>query len=340
MAKPLRMGVVYDCRNPPESGMRTPDLYAAILEQATRLDSLGLDLIWFTEHHFVDDGYLPSWIPAAAAMAARTRHVRFSCDVCLLPFNHPIRLAEDLAVLDNLSGGRVEIGIGLGYAVHEFRGFGLPVSRRLSYTDEGLEVLTRAFTGERFSFRGKRYDFTDVRITPGYVQPGGPPLWVAALAEAGALRAARFGANLLPQGPRARALDPWRAALSEAGRDPADYRVGIIRSCLVTDDAERDFAPIRVAERRRMALYNRFRAESGGHGGVAGITAEQRIPQGWIVGTLDECIARMAAFIREYGLTDIVTWAVPPGLRPEQMDPHLERYATELVPRLKAMFPG
>jgi len=230
----------------------------------------------------------------------------------------------------------VEIGVGLGYAVHEFRGFGLPVSHRLSYTDEGLEVLTRAFTGECFSFRGKRYDFTDVRITPGYVQPGGPPLWVAALAEAGARRAARSGANLLPQGPRGRTLDPWHAELRKNGRDPADYRVGIIRSCLVTDDAERDFAPIRAAERRRMALYNRFRAESGGHGGVAGITEEQRIPQGYIVGTLDECVARMVGFIREYSLTDVVTWAVPPGLRPDQMNRHLERYAKELVPQVKA----
>ena len=74
-------------------------------------------------------------------------------------FNHPMRLAEDLAVLDNLSGGRVEIGVGMGYAPHEFRGFGFPVSRRLSLTDEGLEVLTRAFTGEPFSFTGKRYQF-------------------------------------------------------------------------------------------------------------------------------------------------------------------------------------
>src|ERR1700712_2494702 len=113
---------------------------------------------------------------SAGAMAARTSHVRFSCDVCLLPLNHPIRLAEDLAVLDNLSNGRVEIGVGMGYAPHEFRGFGLPVSRRLSLTDEGLAVLRHAFTGEQFSFHGKRYDFTDVKITPRYVQPGGPPL--------------------------------------------------------------------------------------------------------------------------------------------------------------------
>ena len=132
-------------------GLSHQALYAAIMDQVAWLDGLGLDLVWFTEHHFVDDGYLPSWIPVAAAMAARTKRVRFSCDVCLLPFNHPLRLAEDLAVLDNISGGRVEIGVGMGYAPHEFKGFGLPVSRRVSLTDEGLDVLKLAFTGETFS---------------------------------------------------------------------------------------------------------------------------------------------------------------------------------------------
>ena len=123
---PLRLGVVYDFRNPPDSGIETWRLYAEILEQVAWLDTLGLDLVWFTEHHFVDDGYLPSWTPVAGAMAARTARVRFSSDICLLPFSHPVRLAEDLAVLDNLSGGRIELGVGMGYAPHEFRGFGVP----------------------------------------------------------------------------------------------------------------------------------------------------------------------------------------------------------------------
>src|SRR5258708_12463792 len=120
----------------------------------------------------------------------------------MLPFKHTVRLAEDLAVLDNISNGRVEVGVGMGYAPHEFRGFGLPVSRRVSLTDEGIEVLLRAFTGEKFSFKGKRYDFQDVTIAPGYVQPGGPPLWVAAMSEPRALPAAPFLANFPPHGPR------------------------------------------------------------------------------------------------------------------------------------------
>lgn len=335
MRPPLRIGTVYDFRNTAESGLDMPRLYAAIIEQITWLDQLGLDLVWFTEHHFLDDGYLPSWTPIAGAIAARTRHVRVSTDVCLLPFNHPIRLAEDLAVLDNLSGGRVELGVGMGYAPHEFSGFGLPVSRRVSLTDEAIEVLRRCFRGERFSFQGKRYSFNDVVIRPGYVQPGGPPLWVAAMSDAGAQRAARFDCHLLPQGARAAVLDPWRETLSKSGRDPQTYRVGIIRSCLVTDDPDRDWPRVRAAERYRVQIYRSFTPGTGA-GGVAGNTDEVRIPQTWVVGDVEHCVAQLSAFIREYGITDLVTWAVPPGLRPDDMNASLERFVRDVAPRLKA----
>jgi alkanesulfonate monooxygenase SsuD/methylene tetrahydromethanopterin reductase-like flavin-dependent oxidoreductase (luciferase family) len=333
MAQPRRFGVVYDFRNPPDSGIETSRLYAEILDQVAWLDTLGLDLVWFTEHHFVDDGYLPSWIPVAAAMAARTRRVRFSSDICLLPFNHPVRLAEDLAVLDNLSGGRIEIGVGMGYAPHEFRGFGIPLPQRLSRTEEGLEVLRRCFTGERVTFHGKRYDFDDVVIRPGYVQPGGPPLWLAAMSESGALRAARFDCHLLPQGPREEVLDPWRRAVTASGRDPRDYRVGIIRGCFVTDDRERDWPAVRAAERYRGQLYNRFFAEAGRHG--SWYRDASRIPQTWVVGDVERCVAELRAFVDQHGITDLVTWAVPPGLRPAQMNASLERFARDVVPRLR-----
>src|SRR5258706_13130957 len=208
----LRLGVVYDFRNPPDSGILTEHLYAEILEEVAWLDGLGLDLVWFTEHHFVDDGYLPSWTPVAGAMAARTSRVRFSVGICLLPFANPVRLAEELAVLDNLSGGRIEIGVGMGYAPHEFRGFGIPLPQRLSRMEEGLQVLTRAFTGERFSFHGKRYDFDDVVIRPRYVQAGGPPLWIAPMSAGGAARRPPLAAPPLPRGGRGRGAGPRRAA--------------------------------------------------------------------------------------------------------------------------------
>lgn len=350
MTPSLRFGVAYDFRNPPDSGIDDPSLYAAILDQVAWLDELGLELAWFTEHHFVDDGYLPSWVPVAGAMAARTKRIRFNTDICLLPFNHPIRLAEDLAVLDNLSNGRVEVGCGMGYAPHEFRGFGLPVSRRVSLTDEGVEVLKRCFTGERFSFHGKRYHFDDVRIAPRYVQPGGPPLWLAAMARGGAERAARHRTHFLPQGAREEVLDPWRAAVTADGDDPARYRVGIIRGCLVTADKERDWTVVREAERYRMRLYNRFFAEAklsaegklsadeklaseGKQGGFG--TGQTQIPQSWIVGDVDHCVTELVNFVRTYGITDIVTWGVPPGVRPQDMSASLEAFATQVVPRVR-----
>ena len=328
----LRIGVCYDFRNPADSGASDQVLYAEVMEQVQWLDQLGADLVWFTEHHFVDDGYLPSWIPVAGAMAAVTQGVRFGTDICLMPFNHPIRLAEDLAVLDNLSGGRVEVGLGMGYAPHEFRGFGFPVSRRVSLMNEGIEILQRCFTGERFSYHGKRYHFDDVIIKPGYVQEGGPPMWIASMSEAGAARAAHYNTHFLPQGLKKRSFDPWVEALTDSGRNPRDYRVGIIRSILVTDDAGTDWNLVRAAERYRMELYNRFFKESGEGMGGRG----EPVPQTWIVGDVDHCVAELRSFIESFGITDIVSMAVPPGLRAEQMAPSLERLFTQVAPRLKA----
>tara|TARA_B110000858_G_C17764739_1_gene456392 strand:+ start:225 stop:1229 length:1005 start_codon:yes stop_codon:yes gene_type:complete len=328
----LRIGVSYDFRNPVNSGVSDAHLYAEILEQVKWLDQIGADMVWFTEHHFVEDGYLPSWVPVAGAMAAVTSHVRFGTDICLMPFNHPIRLAEDLAVLDNISGGRVDIGLGMGYAPHEFRGFGFPPSRRVSLMNEGIEVLQQCFTGERFSYHGKRYQFEDVIIKPGYVQKGGPPIWLAAMSEPGALRAAHYDTNFLPQGLRKKSFDPWVEALQSTDRKTSDKRVGIIRSILVTDDRSADWPVIRAAEKYRMQLYNRFFEESGEGFGETG----EPVPQTWIVGDVEHCIGELKSFIREFGITDIVTMAVPPGLRADQMGDSLQLLFSEVVPRLKA----
>jgi alkanesulfonate monooxygenase SsuD/methylene tetrahydromethanopterin reductase-like flavin-dependent oxidoreductase (luciferase family) len=145
--------------------------------------------------------------------------------------------------------------------------------------------------------------------------------------------AARFDAHLLPQGERGQVLDPWREAVRAAGRDPADRRVGIIRSCLVSDDPARDWPAVRAAERYRGQLYDRFFAESGQE--RSWYRAGARIPQTWVVGNVDHCVAELSAFIAEHGLTDLVTWAVPPGLRPSQMNTSLQRFAEEVAPRLR-----
>ena len=327
----LRVGVCYDFRNPPDSGVSNPSFYQEIIEQVKWLDSMGADLVWFTEHHFIEDGYLPSWVPVAGALSSVTSNVRFGTDICLMPFNHPIRLAEDLAVLDNLTEGRVELGLGMGYAPHEFAGFGIPVSRRVSLMDEGIEVLQQCFSGVKFTYSGKRYQFKDVQIKPGYVQADGPPLWVAAMSEAGALRAARYKTHFLPQGLRQASFDPWVNAVVRAGRSPQAHRIGIIRSILVTNDAKGDWQQIREAERYRMALYRRFFKESGEGFGDPG----EPVPQTWIVGDVAHCVSELLSFIAEFGITDIVSMAMPPGLRANQMNDSLAALFQQVVPEVK-----
>ena len=215
------------------------DVYAATIEQAVLADELGFDHVWFTEHHFLEDGYLPAFQPLAGAIAARTKQIRISNDIALLPLYHPIRLAEELAVLDQISNGRMEFELAW-VTYQKFDTFGVPLRNRVSMTDEAIEILRLAWGEGPFSFRGKRYNLSNIDVHPKPVQPGGPPLWIAAMKEPGALRAARCGTNLLPQGRREEVLDPWRDAVNAKGEDPDDYRVGIIRSVYVTDDRERD----------------------------------------------------------------------------------------------------
>ncbi len=323
---------MYDCRRTPDSPLSMTDVYAATLDQAVLADRLGLDHVWFTEHHFLADGYLPAFQPLAGAIAARTERIRISTDIALLPLYHPIRLAEELAVLDHISNGRIELGIGMGYVPEEFQAFGVPLRNRVSMTEEGIDILRLAWSDSPFDYEGRRYRLSGVDVHPKPVQPGGPPLWIAAMSEPGALRAARFGTNLLPQGQRAEVLDPYRAAVAADGRDPADYRVGIIRSFYVSDDRERDWPLFREAERFRMAVYDRFMASTPDDYGWRGPGG---IPQGSFMGTVEECVAEIVSFVTDYGLTDIASSGLPPGVDPEVMDRNVERLATEVLPEVR-----
>ena len=322
---------MYDCRHVPGGQMTMTDVYSATVEQAVLADKLGFDHLWFSEHHFLEDGYLPAFQPLAGAIAARTTQIRISNDIALLPLYHPVRLAEELAVLDHISNGRMEFGIGMGYVPKEFEAFGVPLKNRVSMTDEAIEILRLAWKDEPFSFKGKRYELSNINVYPKPVQPLGPPLWIAAMKEPGALRAARFETNLLPQGRREDVLDPWRNELKAQGKDPNDYRVGIIRSVYVTDDKERDWPVIREAERFRMGVYNTFMAETPDEYGWG---SGDGIPQNVIIGTPSEVISQLKAFIDAYGITDIATSGLPPGVDPEFMANNLERLAREVIPEL------
>src|SRR5215467_8784359 len=113
-SRKVRFGLWYDFRNPPQWQQPSDRLYAEILDQIAWAENHGFDDVWLSEHHFIDDGYLPSLLPMAAAIAARTSKIRIGLSVMLMPFQNPARLAEDIAVVDIISGGRLDLGFGVG----------------------------------------------------------------------------------------------------------------------------------------------------------------------------------------------------------------------------------
>ena len=140
----IRFGLWYDFRNPEQWHQPADRLYREILDQIAWGENNGFDDVWLSEHHFIDDGYLPSILPAAAAIAARTERIRIASGVLLMPFHNPIRLAEDIATVDIISGGRFELGVGIGFKQEEFAGFGVSSKERGKRTDQASAALLPA----------------------------------------------------------------------------------------------------------------------------------------------------------------------------------------------------
>src|SRR5207237_8228968 len=127
------------------------------LDQIVWGENNGFDDVWLSEHHFIEDGYLPSLLPAAAAIAARTKRIRIASGVLLMPFHNPVRLAEDIAVVDVISGGRLEVGVGAGYKLEEFESFGIPFDERGPRTNHALGVVRRLLAAETGTLKNAHY---------------------------------------------------------------------------------------------------------------------------------------------------------------------------------------
>lgn len=190
----MRLSLRYDMRAP-AIGATAEDLYAACLDQCEWADRLGFDTVYLAEHHGADDGYCASPIALAAAIAGRTSGMRIHLSALLPVLHHPLRLAEDLATLDIISRGRLDLTVGLGYRPHEYEMFGVQKSRRVAILEETIRVLEKAWTGEPFGYQGKT-----VMVRPTPVQKPRPPIYIGGSSQASARRAARFGDNYLPAG--------------------------------------------------------------------------------------------------------------------------------------------
>ena len=330
----IKFGYQLDFRNPPGSGRSFTDLYRDCLAQAELAESLGFDSIWLTEHHFTDDGYLPAMLPAAAAIAARTRRVTIGTFVLLAPFQHPLRLAEDAAVVDVISNGRLRLGLGQGYRQEEFDGFGVPRSQRLGRTLETIEILKQAWSGERFSFEGKYFRFKDVRILPTPASRPYPELLWGAGAPKAIRRAAKLGLGFACVGGRREAAI-YNDALKEAGRNPAHYSLVNSRVVYIAASAEEAWREVGDALMYQAEHYGKWLSAAAGTTDMSKVLIRpdpERLKHTSILGSPNEVRAQIAEVIESAPYTDLITVTQLPGLEPAKARRSLERFGREVLP--------
>jgi alkanesulfonate monooxygenase SsuD/methylene tetrahydromethanopterin reductase-like flavin-dependent oxidoreductase (luciferase family) len=240
------------------------DQYAAAVEMGEWGEANGVAALVLSQHHGCDDGYLPSPVVLAAAMAARTSTTPISVAALLLALYEPVKLAEDLAVLDLLSRGRVSYVVGLGYRDVEYAMFGVDRRTRAGRVEESLAVLRQAWTGAEVEHAGRR-----VRVTPLPHTPGGPVLMYGGGSEAAARRAGRLGLFFLSEADRPDLGAVYEAAARATGREPVGCMfpsAADANTTFVADDPDRAWAevgPYLLRDARPYQAWNASRAASG-----------------------------------------------------------------------------
>jgi alkanesulfonate monooxygenase SsuD/methylene tetrahydromethanopterin reductase-like flavin-dependent oxidoreductase (luciferase family) len=318
-------------------------VYRETLELILHAESAGIDRVWLSEHHFVEDGYCPSLMPVAAAVAARTSRIRIGTKVMLLPFHDPVRLAEDVAVVDILSAGRLDLGLAAGYRRGEFEGFGIPVSERGARMREGLDVLTKALEGEPFTYRGRFHSYGEVRVVPPPIQHP-IPLWLGGRTPATISRAARRGAHLALadfvlehcEGDYA----VYTAALRAAGRDLRDHEVAAVATVFLDDDQDRAWSIAGPHVLYQQNLYRQWFREAADRPTdnleVATKQADLR-ESSVLVGTPEAVLERIRAFHVRVPFTHFSFWCLLPGMRLAPALQSLSLFAERVLPELRCL---
>jgi alkanesulfonate monooxygenase SsuD/methylene tetrahydromethanopterin reductase-like flavin-dependent oxidoreductase (luciferase family) len=348
----VQVGVAFSFQVHRRLGETWDRSYREAVELAAEVDRLGFDSIWASEHHGEDDGYCPSPVVACAALAAAAPRCRIGQAVALAPlYGHPLRLAEDLSVLDNLSGGRLEIGLGQGYRPAEFAAYGWPYARRTRAFEESLEVLAAAWRGERFDYAGRIYQVKDGLLRPPPIRPGAPPLWIGAAAPRARARAVRHRAGLLvaPLIELEHLARQIRSYDEEAERQQAGpLPHALMREVLVGQsaaDAMRRHQPyldhvyrVQYAPERTGQTY--LDPESGERRPLTAdnplYLSQQFMEARWFLGTPAEIADRMLQWLPRFGLRHFIFQARQPGMSLGEAVDALEAVAKGVLPVLRA----
>lgn len=319
-----------DMRAPSHGRATTGELYAAALAMAEWSERQGAALAMVSEHHASPDGYLPSPFVLASAIAGRTRTLPIQVAALILPLHDPIRVAEDMVILDHVSRGRVSYVLVVGYREAEYAMFGRSMKGRGRRMEASLEALGRAFAGEPFEYEGR-----PVHVTPAPFTPGGPMLLMGGNSPVVARRAARFGLGLITQGGDPSLETIYREECQRLGREPglcANPQAGTVTSAFVAEDPDRawqEMGPYLLHDAR---MYAEWLADSTAVTKATASSVEElrRTPDcPYRIFTPEEAVA----YTRQHGM--LMTQPLCGGLPPDLAWPSLELIAARVLPALR-----
>jgi alkanesulfonate monooxygenase SsuD/methylene tetrahydromethanopterin reductase-like flavin-dependent oxidoreductase (luciferase family) len=343
----MRFGLFFAFQNPPGSGIPDERPYRDMLSCLPRAEELGFASALCASHHVQPDAFCPSPLVAMAGAAAVTERMRIGTCVLLVPLYAPLKLAEDVAVLDNLSGGRAVLGVAPGYVSEEFEAHGVPREERVPRLEEALDLLQAAWTQERFSFDGRFYRVPECQVTPKPVQKPHPPIWYGVSGPRSLRLAARRRAVLVAS-PR-HGIEELRAhyAIYDEEAASVGFDVGerpVIREVFVAEtqeEAETLAAPavdylFRELYGAKSAQGERvLRADDG-----TVVTSKEQVDYAhfksrYLIGTPDDAIAQIERYRSELGATEIICWMHLPGIDGEAVMRSVELFAREVLPAFR-----
>ena len=338
----LKLGIgLFTGQIPPGLDRTFHEEYRDTLELVKLVETSGLDAAWVSEHHFSADGYLPSLLPMLAASAAVTERIELGTGVVLAPFHDPLRMAEDFAVVDQLSGGRVIAGFGIAWREEEFRQFGIDISSRVGRTRELVEVLRLAWNEDRFDYSGKHFSYSGVSVTPKPARV--PPILVGGFVDSAIRRAGRIGDGYISSRAQPeRVAEAFRMAAEErskAGR-PGPPIVALLQNAYVSTDPDRDWPMVRDGIGHQLGTYSGWRAGTDVPGKPLEVMPpdESSIRQTTAFGTPDEVVDYLTPIVKvlgEYPAAHLIVRLYYPGMTAEPAAEAIELFAREVAPRLK-----
>lgn len=305
----------------------------------TEAEAMGFDYLGIQEHFFMPDGYSPSVPVFLTLLAERTKSIRIGSYLYLLPLHHAAQVAQETAVLDHISEGRLDVAVGMGHRAFEYVAMGYSPKTRPSRMEEGLSVLKQAWTGEPFSFHGKYYDFDDMVVRPAPLQRPHPPLYVGGSTVAAAERAARHGAHFAAVTAEPHIYEAYLAGVEAAGGRREDARISTAWVVTTTyEDPEKVWQRNREHYIRRWSMYDQFKSEMGDPELEFGTQrTEEKYRQNELIGDPDTVLAMMEKFCKNLPLTRIVLGGVADGI-PLRTEAYasLKLFAEKVLPTVKS----